>query len=352
VHQPERTAPSSSKPTPFRVGSVNVDPPILLAPMEDVTSAPFRRICKRIANPGLMFTEFVSSMAVRHNPRRALPKMRIYDDERPLGIQIFGGDPDVMAETARVCQEMGADLVDVNMGCWVPKVCRTGAGASLLKNPDLAVRIVRAVVMAVSVPVTVKVRAGWTWDLFAAPELAKRFEDEGVQMITLHARFAKQGFEGHADWRLVEQMREAVSVPLVGNGDVREPEDALRMFRETGCDGVMVGRAAVSNPWRLRRIVQGTMGLPVPPEPAIEERCEVALEHVRLMIAEQEQAQVRKFDPETLAVRRMRGLLPLYVKGVPGAAQIRHELTRASTYAEVEATLATLLSGASERTPA
>ncbi len=320
--------------------------------MEDVTSAPFRRICKRIANPGLMFTEFVSSMAVRHNPRRALPKMRIYDDERPLGIQIFGGDPEVMAETARICQEMGADLVDINMGCWVPKVCRTGAGAALLKDPELAVQIVRAVVKSVSVPVTVKVRAGWTWGVFAAPELAKRFEDEGVQMITLHARFAKQGFEGHADWRLIEQMREAVSVPLVGNGDVREPEDALRMFRETGCDGVMVGRAAVSNPWRLRRIVQGTMGLPVSPEPAIEERCEVALEHVRLMIAEQEQAQVRKFDPETLAVQRMRGLLPLYVKGVPGAAQIRHELTRASTYAEVEATLATLLSGASERTPA
>ncbi|MEW5885066.1 MAG: tRNA dihydrouridine synthase DusB [Armatimonadota bacterium] len=352
MHQPERTALSSSKPTAFRVGSVVVDPPILLAPMEDVTSAPFRRICKRIANPGLMFTEFVSSMAVRHNPRRALPKMRIYDDERPLGIQIFGGDPDAMGETARICQEMGADLVDINMGCWVPKVCRTGAGASLLKDPDLAVRIVRAVVRAVSVPVTVKVRAGWTWDLFAAPELAKRFEDEGVQMITLHARFAKQGFEGRADWRLIEQMREAVSVPLVGNGDVREPEDALRMFRETGCEGVMVGRAAVSNPWRLRRIIEGTMGLPVSPEPSIEERCKVALEHVRLMIAEQEQAQVRKFDPETLAVRRMRGLLPLYVKGVPGAAQIRHQLTRASTYAEVEATLATLLSSASERTPA
>jgi tRNA-dihydrouridine synthase B len=350
VHQPERTAPQFLKPSAFRVGSVVVDPPILLAPMEDVTSAPFRRICKRIANPGLMFTEFVSSMAVRHNPRRALPKMRIYEDERPLGIQIFGGDPEVMAETARTCEEMGADLVDINMGCWVPKVCRTGAGAALLKDPDLAVKIVRAVVRAVSVPVTVKVRAGWTWDLFAAPELAKRFEGEGVQMITLHARFARQGFEGRADWRLIEQMRKVVSIPLVGNGDVREPEDALRMFRETGCDGVMVGRAAISNPWRLRRIIEGATGLPLSAEPTIEERCSTALEHVRLMIQEQEQ--VNKLDPETLAVRRLRGLLPLYVKGVPGASQIRHELTRASTYGDVEATLATLLSGASERTPA
>ncbi|MER3414393.1 MAG: tRNA dihydrouridine synthase DusB [Armatimonadota bacterium] len=352
MHQPERTAPFFPKPTPFRVGPIVVDPPILLAPMEDITSAPFRRICKRIANPGLMFTEFVSSMAVRHNPRRAIPKMRIYDDERPLGIQIFGGDPGAMAEAARVCQEMGADIVDINMGCWVPKVCRTGAGAALLKEPDLAVRIVRAVVRAVSLPVTVKVRAGWTWCLFAAPELAKRFEDEGAKMITLHARFAKQGFEGRADWRLIEQMREALSVPLVGNGDVRSADDALRMFQETGCDGVMVGRAAVSNPWRLRGIIEGAMGLRVSPEPSIEERCAVALEHVRLMIAEQEHAQVKKFDPETLAVRRLRGLLHLYVKGVPGAAQIRHELTRASTCSEVEATLRKLLSGASARTPA
>lgn len=312
--------------------------------MEDVTSAPFRRICKRIAAPGLMFTEFVSSMALHHNPRRALPKMRIYADERPLGIQIFGGDPEVMAEAARMCEEMGADLVDINMGCWVPKVCRTGAGASLLKDPDLAVRIVRAVVRAVSVPVTVKVRAGWTYSLFAAPDLAKRFEEEGVQMITLHARFAKQGFEGRADWRLIEQMRNAVTIPLVGNGDVREPEDALRMFRETGCHGVMVGRAAVSNPWRLRRIIEGAMGRPISPEPTIEERCKVALEHVRLMVEELEHVDVKRFDPETLAVRCLRGLLPLYVKGVPGAGQIRHELTRASSYADVEATLSRLLS--------
>lgn len=307
--------------------------------MEDVTSAPFRRLCKRIAGPGLVFTEFVSAMAHHHNRRRAIEKMKLYDDERPVGIQIFGADPDVMAEAARTCEEMGADLVDINMGCWVPKVCRTGAGAALLRDPELAVRIVRNVVRAVNIPVSVKVRAGWTWDVFAAPELAARFQDEGVGMVTLHARFAKQGFEGEANWRLIEAMRRAIQIPLVGNGDVKSSEDALRMFRETGCDGVMVGRAAISNPWRLRSIIAGVKGEPDPGEPNLDERCEVALEHLHAMIEEQREAPRGKFDPEIVAVRKMRSLLPLYIKGVPGSAQVRLALSRAESYDEVQSIL-------------
>src|SRR5690242_15606803 len=213
----------------FNVGPVRVSPPLLLAPMEDVTNLPFRLIAKRIGGPGLMFTEFVSAMAIHYGAKKTLRKMRIHPEERPLGIQIFGGDADVMAETARIAEEMGADLVDINMGCWVPKVCKTGSGAALLKDPELAQKIVSAVVEAVKVPVTVKVRAGWDFSLFAAPELARRFQDAGAQMITLHARFAKQGFDGEADWRLIGAMREAVSVPLVGNGDIKSPDDALRM---------------------------------------------------------------------------------------------------------------------------
>ncbi|HRK21591.1 MAG TPA: tRNA-dihydrouridine synthase, partial [Fimbriimonadaceae bacterium] len=191
-----------------------MNPPVLLAPMEDVSNQPFRRIAKRIAGPGLMFTEFVSAMAIHYGAAKTLKKMRIHPEERPLGIQIFGGDPEIMAETARIAEEMGADLVDINMGCWVPKVCKTGSGAALLKDPDLAEKIVASVVAAVRVPVTVKVRAGWDWSLFAAPELAKRFEGAGAKMLTLHARFAKQGFEGEADWRLIAQLRDAVKIPL------------------------------------------------------------------------------------------------------------------------------------------
>lgn len=316
----------------FTVGPIVVDPPVLLAPMEDVTNAAFRAICKRIGGPGLMFTEFVSAMAIHHGATKTYRKMRILPEERPLGIQIFGGDVDVMAQTAKLCEEMGADLVDINMGCWVPKVCRTGSGAALLKDPVLAEKIVSAVVNAVSIPVTVKVRAGWDYDLFSAPELAKRFEDSGAKMLTLHARFAKQGFEGEANWKLIEQLRRAITIPLVGNGDIRTGEDALRMFRETGCDGVMVGRAAISNPWALRTIVQTVTGNSISSLPTLSERITVAMEHLRMMVQLEEAEGV----DEVYTVKSLRGQIPIYIKGAPGAAAIRQELMMANSCNEVE----------------
>jgi nifR3 family TIM-barrel protein len=311
--------------------------------MEDVTALPMRLIAKRIGGPGLMFTEFVSAMAVHHGARTTLKKLWVHPDERPLGIQIFGGEPGVMAETASMCEQAGADLVDINMGCWVPKVCKTGSGAALLKDPDRAEEIVKAVVRAVRVPVTVKVRAGWDWSLFAAPELAKRFQDAGARMITLHARFAKQGFEGEADWRLIREMREAVRIPLVGNGDVKSPEDARRMIDETGCDGVMVGRAAISDPWRLRSIRCGLTGEADPGPPSLDERVATALEHAQTMVAYELRADegplgpaARAPRPEARAVRALRGQLPLYIKGEPGAAALRQRITQCETLAELE----------------
>jgi nifR3 family TIM-barrel protein len=315
----------------FSIGEIRVDPPVLLAPMEDVTNLPFRLMAKRIASPGLMFTEFVSAMAIHYGAQKTYKKMEIHPEERPLGIQIFGGDPEIMAETARVAEEMGADIVDINMGCWVPKVCKTGAGAALLKDPENAAKIVRAVVEAVRVPVTVKVRAGWDWSLFAAPDLAQRFQDAGAKMITLHARFAKQGFEGEADWKLIEAMRKCVQVPLIGNGDIKKPDDALKMMRETGCDGVMVGRAAISNPWLLRDIVRSTKRMPIADPPTLAERVEVALEHLRLMI----EFESRHSDiGELFACRQLRGQIPMYIKGYAGAAPLREKLTRCSTFNE------------------
>ncbi|HLK14461.1 MAG TPA: tRNA dihydrouridine synthase DusB [Fimbriimonadaceae bacterium] len=319
--------------TGFSVGPIRVEPALLLAPMEDVTNLPFRLIAKRIGRPGLMFTEFVSAMAVHYNAAKTLKKLRVEEVERPLGIQIFGGDPEIMAETARLCEESGADLVDINMGCWVPKVCKTGSGAALLKDPELAERIVSAVVRSVKVPVTVKVRAGWDWSIFAAPELARRFEGAGAKMLTLHARFAKQGFEGEADWRLIGELRKAVGIPLIGNGDVKTPGDARRMLDETGCDGVMVGRAAISNPWTLARISCSLRGLPAPPEPTLGDRIETALEHLRLMV-EYETAADPAGDPELRACRALRGQIPLYIKGAPGASALRDRLTRCSRVEE------------------
>lgn len=320
----------------FKIGPVQVDPSLLLAPMEDVTNLPFRLIAKRIGRPGLMFTEFVSAMAIHYGAKKTFKKLRIDPDERPLGIQIFGGDVDTMVETARLCEEAGADLIDINMGCWVPKVCKTGAGAALLKDPDLAERIVASVVRSVQVPVTVKVRAGWDWSLFAAPELAKRFEGAGAKMITLHARFAKQGFEGEADWKLIGSLREAVRVPLIGNGDVKTPDDARRMMRETGCDGVMVGRASISNPWALAKISAWMRGDAPPPEPTLAERIEVALEHLRLMVDYETKSEEGGADPELRACRALRGQIPMYIKGFHGAAPLRDRLTRCSSVAEFE----------------
>lgn len=331
----------------FNVGPVRVETPLVLAPMEDVTNLPMRLIAKRIGQPGLMFTEFVSAMAIHYGAKKTFRKMRIHPEERPLGIQIFGAEPDVMVETAKIAEEMGADIVDINMGCWVPKVCKTGSGAALLKDPDLAERIVTAVVKAVKVPVTVKVRAGWDYSLFAAPDLARRFQDAGAQMITLHARFAKQGFEGEADWRLISQMREAVRVPLIGNGDIKKPEDALRMMSETGCDGVMVGRAAISNPWALRDIQRALAGQEALGGPSLGERIRTAMEHLRMMVAVEADAESyeaalespQHADAELRACRALRGQIPLYIKGEFGASQLRERLTKCSKVSEYEAIL-------------
>lgn len=318
----------------FSVGDIPVAVPVLLAPMEDVTNIAFRRICKRIGGYGLGFTEFVSALAIHYGAEKTRKKMVIAADERPCGIQIFGAVPEIMAETAQAAVEMGADLVDINMGCWVPKVCRTGSGAALLKDPETAVKVVEAVVKAVKVPVTVKVRAGFTYDHFAAPELCRRFQDAGAQMITLHARFAKQGFDGTADWDLIRQLREVLTVPLIGNGDVRTPEDAQRMMAETGCDGVMVGRAAISNPWALRAIVQGVKGETVDAPPSLDERIEVCMEHAGSMVEAERAAGTD--DPDLRGIRALRGQLPLYIKGCRNAGQFRAKLSRVCSLDELQ----------------
>ncbi len=328
----------------FKVGPIQLENPIMLAPMEDVSNLAFRLITKRIANPGLMFTEFVSAMAVHYAPDKSRKKMRVEEAERPLGIQIFGGDIEKMVECAKKAEEMGADILDINMGCWVPKVVKTGAGAALLKDPEFAEKIVSSCVKAVNIPVTVKVRAGWDYDLFAAPELAKRFQGAGAQMLTLHARFAKQGFEGEANWKLIGDIRDILTIPLVGNGDIKTAEDAKRMIDETGCNGVMVGRAAIGNPWALARITAGINGLQMPSPPTIHERIEVAIEHAKLMVCHQmeldsfdEAKDHPEFaDQEIRAIRPMRNQLPLYIKGEEGAPKIRGRLSTVSSVTELE----------------
>jgi nifR3 family TIM-barrel protein len=295
--------------------------------MADVTNGPFRRIVKRIGRPGLLVTEQISTQAIHY---RNAKTMRMFDwlpEERPLSVQLFGADPATMAEAARIVVDAGAQIVDLNMGCWVPKVCKTGAGAALLKDEEAAKAVVKALVKAVPVPITVKMRAGWTEKTLASTRYARIFEDLGVRAFTLHGRTAQQGFEGSADWRWIAEIKQAVSVPVIGNGDVTSPQTAERMLRETGCDGVMIGRAAIGNPWVVRDIGHWLKHREVPAPPTLEERITTAVSHLRSLA---------ELYGEENAVRHLRGQIPHYVRGIPGAARAREGIVRAVTITEVE----------------
>lgn len=330
------TGSNEEKPSnpakPFFIGKVCINPPVVLAPMADVTNGAFRRICAKIGKPGLLCTEQVSTMALHYSSDRTRKMFDWTDAEKPLSVQLFGSDPAIMADAARISEERGADILDINMGCWVPKVCRQGAGAALLKDHDQAIRVVKAVLEAVRVPVTVKMRAGWNKELLNSPELAKELEQLGVRAFTLHARTALQGFEGEADWSLISRIKETVRAPVMGNGDIRSPRDAERMLRETGCDGVMVGRAAIGNPWILRDISHYlATGESLPP-PTFSERRQAALEHLMDLAA---------LYGEECAVRHLRAQLPRYFKGLSGAVHMRSEVMTALTVSRIEEILDT-----------
>lgn len=318
--------PETGGPGAYFVRDIKIDPPVVLAPMADVTNGAFRRACKRIGRPGLVCTEQISTQAVHYKSQRTYQMFDWTEAERPLSVQLFGADPAIMAEAARVVVDRGADIVDINMGCWVPKVCRQGAGAALLKDEETAVRVVAAILDAVPVPVTVKMRAGWDCSQLTSVSLARQFERLGVAAMALHGRTAKQGYEGSADWRWIRDIKEAVSVPVVGNGDVRCPEDAERMMRETGCDGVMIGRAAIGNPWILAETAYYLRTGDRLPPPSLKERIETALVHVQ---------DLANTMGEDRAVRHLRGQLPHYVKGEPGASRARERIVKATRVAEV-----------------
>jgi nifR3 family TIM-barrel protein len=236
----------------------------------------------------------------------------------------------MMAEAAQIVEEMGATIVDINMGCWVPKVAKKGAGAALLRDVCTATRVVEAVVNAVKVPVTVKVRSGWDAQSITAVEFARSAESAGVKAVAVHARTAAQGFQGKADWDIIRQVKEAVrDIPVIGNGDVTNPADAARMFTETGCDAVMIGRAALGDPWIFRRIAHELRtGEPLP-EPSPQEKAAVALQHARLTL------ETTRLAPRQ-AILELRGQLSKYRLGIPGAAALRERLVRANTLEDIE----------------
>lgn len=301
---------------PFRLGELEVAPPMVLAPMAGLTDPTFRGLVRRIGGVGLVVSEVVSSEGLVRGGQASLRLTRVTAKEHPVALQISGAAPEVLARAARLCEEAGADAVDLNMGCPAPKVTKGWCGAALLREPALAAAVARAVVRAVGLPVTAKLRLGWGETSPTYLEVGRRLEEAGVRGVTLHGRSREQGYAGKADWEAVAALKAALSIPVVGNGDITTPEEALRRLRETGCDGIMIGRAAVKNPWIFRQTLElartGTYR-PIPPS----ERLEVLLRHFE---------EVAAVEPPLTALHRMKSFLGKYTLGVPGAAALRRSL--------------------------
>lgn len=317
-------------PAAFQIGGIVIDPPLVLAPMAGVTNPAFRLLCKQMGGCGLVCAEMVSSCGLFYNNERTGEMLVVKEEERPLSVQIFGADPAIMADAARKIEAIGADIIDINIGCPVPKVVRTGAAGALLKDLDLAERIIRAVVGAVKVPVTVKTRTGWDHEHITAPELARRAEDAGAVAIAVHGRTVAQAYLGRADWGVIRRIKESSGIPVIGNGDVRTPQDAARLFEETGCDGVMIGRGALGNPWIFGAVDAYLRTGDLRREPTLNDRLDAALCHVR-MFAE--------IMDEERAALELRGQLAWYIRGNAGAAVMRGKLSLASSIEEIRSIL-------------
>jgi len=253
----------------------------LLAPLAGISDLPFRLIA-RSQGCSLAYTEMISSNGLVRNTRKTYEYLQTCPEDRPLGAQIFGADPQVMAGAARIVADTGVDLIDINMGCPVKKVIKTGAGAILMKDPDLAARIIKAVKKAVIIPVTVKIRSGWNQSSINAVQIAKIAEDSGADAITIHGRTADQGYSGHADWKIIAEVKKAVKTLVIGNGDIRQPQDAVQMPAETDCDAVMVGRAALGNPWIFKGISQALRGGEIECHPSLNQRREMIENHWKM----------------------------------------------------------------------
>jgi nifR3 family TIM-barrel protein len=301
----------------LQIGSLRIENGLVLAPMAGYTNLGFRLTIKKLG-AGLVTTEMVSSMGLALNHGKTLDYLKSHTDERPLAVQIFGSEPEVMARASEIAASHGADLIDINMGCPVKKVVKTGAGAALLKDMNRIAAIIQAVRKSCPLPLTVKIRIGWSPLDPVACDVAHVAEDCGADGITLHPRYATQRFSTPADWSWIRRVKEAVKIPVIGNGDVFDALAALRMKAETGCDGVMVGRGAIRNPWLFRQIESLKQGLPLT-EPGLEERKSYVMDHYRFLC---------EYMSEKNATFTMRGLLISFTKGLPNSSRLRASVSR------------------------
>ena len=305
----------------LRIGNTVLENNVILAPMAGVTDLPFRVLCRE-QGAGCVVTEMVSAKAVLYNNKNTRELLQIDPAERPAAVQLFGSEPDIMAEIAARLEEGPYDYIDVNMGCPVPKIVNNGEGSALMKNPKRAKEVLTAMVKAVKKPVTVKFRKGFNDLSVNAVEFAKMAESCGVAAVAVHGRTREQYYSGKADWDIIRQVKEAVRLPVIGNGDIFTPEDAGRMLKETGCDGIMVARGAKGNPWLFGRINHYLDTGEVLPGPSMAEIKAMILRHGRMLV---------QFKGEGVAMREMRGHMAWYTKGMPHSATLRNEINQVET---------------------
>ena len=309
-----------------KIGDVEIDNPFVLAPMAGVTDLPFRKLCKE-QGAGLICMEMVSAKAISFHNKNTEALMEIDKCENPVSMQLFGSEPELMARVAAEIEERPFDILDINMGCPVPKVVNNGEGSALLKNPELIVKIVKSVSSAIKKPLTVKVRIGFENEPVDIVDIAKRVEDAGAAAIAVHGRTRQQYYSGTADWDAIRRVKEAVSIPVIGNGDVDSPEKAEALIKETGCDGVMIGRAVRGNPWLFRELNHYFETGEKLSRPSVEEVREMILRHARMQT---------DLKGEFTGIREMRKHVAWYTAGMRHSAALRRETNLVSSYEELE----------------
>lgn len=310
----------------LKIGKVELDNPYILAPMAGVTDLPFRLLCKE-QGAGLLCMEMVSAKAIQYNNKNTKALLEIHPEELPVSLQLFGSEPDTISEIAKRIEELPFAILDLNMGCPVPKIVRNGEGSALMKNPKLVYEIVSKTAKAIQKPVTVKIRKGFDDTCINAVEIAKIIEEAGASAVAVHGRTREQYYSGKADWDIIRQVKEAVSIPVIGNGDVVSGESAIAMMQQTGCDGVMIGRGAQGNPWIFSELVEYEKTGKIPERPNLEELKKMILRHAQLQV---------EYKGEYLGIREMRKHVSWYTTGLPNSARLRAKINAVESLVELE----------------